>query len=248
MEAFFSCTKSNELDELNKFLSILDETPLTEFNKYEKNFDSFLFYINEAKTKDRLYNSFFFMGLYKDIGKNFSDREENDKFEYTLMRFNELKSLCINSDINALPNELLKKLVVLIYKNNERLDEELSFIKEYFEFDKNEKNYFDTIKIKRELNNLVNNYKLNENLGDYEMEFNDDFTLIKNEDGKNSTSNIISTNKTDNEFNLISNDDNDEFTLFGDDNDDNEAKPAKNEIIINEIKNEENKIKEKKIM
>ena len=248
---FFSYTKSNELDELNKFLNKLDETPIIDFNKYEKNIDKFLFYINEAKLKDKLFKSFIFMGLYQDNGMNFSNREENDKFEYTLMRFNELRSLSINSDINTLPNELLKKLVILIYKNNERLDEELSLIKEYFEFDKNEENYFDIIKIKRDFNILVENYKVNENLGDYEMEFNDDFNLIKIENVKNINSNIISTNKTDNEFNLLSNDDNDdndEFTLFNDDKDDGETKPAKSEIINNEIKNEENKIKENKIM
>ena len=164
---FFSYTKSNELDELNKFLNKLDETPLIEFNKYEKSFNSFSFNIKEAKIKDKLFNSFIFMGLYKDNDMNFSDREENEKFEYALMRFNELRSLSLNSDINILPNELLKKLILLIYKNNDKFDEELSFIKEYFELDKNENNHFDNIKIKRELNNLINNYKLNENLGDY---------------------------------------------------------------------------------
>ena len=245
---FFSYTKSKELDELSKFLNKLDETPIIEFKKYEKSFDSFLFNVNEAKRKDKLFNSFIFMGIYNDPGMNFSNSEEKEKFEYALMRFNELRSLSINSDINTLPNELLKKLVELIYKNNERLDEELSFIKEYFDFDKNEKNYFDIDKIKRELNNLVNNYKLNENLGDYTMEFNDDFSLIKNEDSNIINSNIISTNKKDNEFSLIPKEDNDEFTLFGEENDANEIKPAKNEIINNEIKNEENKMKEKKIM
>ena len=164
---FFSYTKSNELDELNKFLNKLDETPLIEFNKYEKSFNSFSFNIKEAKIKDKLFNSFIFMGLNKDNDMNLSDREETEKFEYALMRFNELRSLSLNSDINTLPNELLKKLIVLIYKNNDKFDEELSFIKEYFELDKNENNHFDNIKIKRELNNLINNYKLNENLGDY---------------------------------------------------------------------------------
>ena len=229
---FFSYTKSNEIDELSKFLNKLDETPIIEFKKYEKSFDSFLFNVNEAKIKDKLYKSFIFMGLYEDPSINFSDREENEKFEYTLMRFNELRSLSINSDINILPNELLKKIVVLINKNNERLDEELSFIKEYFDFDKNEKNYFDIDKIKNDLNNLVNN---------------DDFCLIKNEGPNIINSNIISTNKTDNEFNLFPNEGN-EFTVFGDENDNNEIKPAKNEKINNEIKNEENKAKERKIM
>ena len=244
---FFSCTKSQELDELNSFLNKLEETPIIEFNKFERNIDSFLFYINEAKTKDKLFNSFIFMGLYKDKDMNFSDSEEKEKFEYTLMIFNELRSLCINSDINALSKELLKKLVILIYKNNDRLEEELSFIKEYFEIKKNEKKYFDTFKIKREFNNLVHKYKLNENLGDYEMKFNDDddFNLIKNENVNNISTNILSTNKTENKIILNSNEDNDEFTLFGDD--DEETKPTKNEIINNEINNEESKIQEIKI-
>ena len=86
------------------------------------------------------------------------------------MRFNDLKSLGINSDIDNLPFDLLYKLIELVYKNNDRLDDELNFIKDYFEFENNKNNFFDKNKIKRAFTNKVNDYKKINNLDDYEIE------------------------------------------------------------------------------
>ena len=224
---FFNFVKKIEINELVNFLNKLENTPLIEFNKYEINMDSFLFYINEAKQNDKLFNSFFFMGLYKDNSMIFQENEEEEKFKYTLLRFNELKSLGINSNFDILSNDLVNKLTELVYKNSDRLDDELSFIKEYFEFDKNS-NFFNINKIKREFTNRVNNYKKNNNLDDYEIEFDDDFTLIKandNDDYKNlinnnKNNNLISNNiihttqddEDDDGFNLLNDDDN--FSLL----------------------------------
>ena len=262
---FFNITKQLEIEELNTFLNKLDNTPIIEFNKYESNFDGFLFYINEAETKDKLFNSFFFMGLYQDNAMIFQKNEEKQKFDYTLKIFNKLKQLGSNSNIEILPNDLLNKLIILVYKNNDRLDDELSFIKEYFEFDKNEKNYFDIFKIKKTFNNLVDKYKSNENLDDYKLEFNDDLNIIKNEEIKkgtiNTNLNTINTNTNtntinantnkDNAFNLLSNDDddNDDFTLFGNFNDETESSNDKNtnNIIINNNEPNENIENEKLI-
>ena len=251
---FFSYTRRVEINELVNFLEILENTPLIEFQKLETNIDSFLFYVNEAKEKDKLYNSFFFMGLYNDKSIYFEDNEELEKFNYTLLRFNELKSLGINSNINKLPSDLIQKLTELVYKNNDRLDDELKFIKEYFEFDNNSNNYkYDLNKIKRDFNNKVNEYKKRNNLEDYEIEFDDDFSLMKynNSDlmmSKNNSSiskmnkNITTKtdgNNDDDEFNLFTNDgDNEEFSLFCGKDDSQKIENVNN--IINEKQVENN--------
>ena len=39
------------------------------------------------------------------------------------------------ADIDILDKEILKQLIELVYKNKDRLDDELDFIKEYFNFE-----------------------------------------------------------------------------------------------------------------
>ena len=249
---FFNLKKKVEINDLIGFINILDNTPIKDFNQLEMNITSFLYYFDEAEKNDKLFNSFFFMGLYKDYSVNFKEDEEKEKFQYTLSRFNELKLLGNNSNVEILPYDLVNKLTELVYKNNDRLDDELLFIKEFFELDKNENNFnFDVFKIKKGLMNKVNNYKINKNLDDYQMEF-DDFTLIKNDaaikPNNNTLTNNINNNNINNDndedgFNLFTNDDNDEFTLFGNDNDEADNKPN-NQIYENQIKIEKEKEKE----
>ena len=253
---FFNFTKRVEINELVSFLELLENTPILEFQKFELNMDSFLFYMNEAKAKDKLYNSFFFMGLYNDRTIAFQENEELEKFEYTLLRFNELKSLGINSNINKLPSDLIQKLTELVYKNNDRLDDELIFIKEYFEFDNNSNNYkYDINKIKRDFNNKVNEYKKNNNLDDYEIEFDDEFSLLKNNCNdlmmsKNNSSmskrNVVTSkvggDDDDDGFNLFTTD-GDDFTLF-DNKEGSQKIENENNIIIEKEAENVNKISE----
>ena len=246
---FFNFTKKFEINELINFLITLENTPIIDFSKYEINIDSFLFYLNEAQTKDKLFNSFFFMGLYQDNSVNFKENEECEKFDYALIRFKELKSLGINSNIDNLSSDLINKLIELVYKNNDRLDDELNFIKEYFEFDQNEDtNNFDINKIKRAFTIKVNNYKINKNLDDYEIEF-EDFSLIGgnlnlNKNAPNiTTTNIIKTTKDDDdEFNLFTNEGDDDFCLLDKDEDEKippEVIQPQEQIYINEDEKKE---------
>ena len=237
---FFIYVKKEEINTLNNFLNELENTSISEFNHLQIKIESFLFYVNEAITKDKLYNSFFFMGLYKDSASLFQEIEQVEKFQYTLMRFNDLKSLGINSDIDNLPFDLLNKLIELVYKNNDRLDDELNFIKDYFEFENNKNNFFDKNKIKRAFTNKVNDYKKINNLDDYEIEFDDDFSLIKlnrNSVGLKQTninSNKITSNKDDDDegFNLFTDDGDDDFTLLN--NNDEESSKINSEIVKKE--------------
>ena len=244
---FFNFTKRKEINELLNFLDKIENTSVEDYNKLEKKINSYLYYINEAQTRDRLFNSFIFMGLYKDNSLNFTENQEEDKFNYALIKFNDLRKLGYNSNKENLSNYLKNKITELIYKNNDRLDDELSLIKEFFELENKENNFnFDIFKIKRALTIKVNNYKILKNLDDYQMEF-DDFTLIKNDDNIVNNNNLFIINTSSNQnkenlngFNLFSNEDsdNDEFTLFG--NNDNEIdNTGNNKINENSIKKEE---------
>jgi hypothetical protein len=256
---FFNYTKRVEINELTNFLNALENTPIKDFNQLENNINSFLYYMNEAEKWDKLYNSFFFMGLYNNSPVNFQQNEQEQKFQYTLMMFNELKILGKNSNIEVLPVNLLNQLTELIYKNNDRLDDELAFIKEYFESntnktDNNNNLNFDIYKIKRAFMNKVNNYKKSKNLDDYQMQF-DDFTLMKYETNiktnvENSISNVTKTDiDDDDDFNLFANDDKEDkedkeeegFTLLGDNDEkiNTNTNVAVNKINENEIKKEE---------
>ena len=158
---FFYLTKKAEIEKLVELLNKLDNTPIIDFYQYETDMNSFLHNMNEAEKNDKLFNSFFFMGLYKDYSVNFKEDEEKEKFQYTLSSFNELKLLGTNTNIELLSHDLVYKLTKLVYKNNDRLDDELLLIKEYFELDKNGNNFnFDVFKIKKSLMIQVNNYKV----------------------------------------------------------------------------------------
>ena len=244
---FFSFFKKEEIFGLEQFLDKLDNTPIEDFNKLESEMNSFLTYENEneAKTNDKLFNSFFFMGLYQDNSIN----EELAKFQYTLMRFEELRSLGANPIIDLLSFDLLNKLIELVYKNRDRLDDELIFIKEYFQFDKDDNNNFDSNKIKNDFINKVNEYKNKRKLDDYQYELDDDFFLINIPSSNfsllnNETSiknNIKAKSDKEEGFNLFS-DDEDNETNYNDNN-----KITEEEIIqkeIDKINQEENKKKE----
>ena len=242
---FFNIMKKGEIDGLEKFLNELENTALEDFTKLETNMNSFLVYEDKAKNNDKLFNSFFFMGLYRESSSIFPDNEEEQKFQYVLMRFDELKSLGNNSNIEALNPELLNKLTELVYKNKDRLEDELIFIKEYFHFDSNENNNynFDINKIKIDFDNRVSKYKKSQNLDDYQFEF-DDFSLIKNPTSNLNSNNFISnknfvkTNEDeDSDFNLLTNDGNEGFTLLDDDKDEeeNNNKIKEEEFLQREI-------------
>ena len=235
---FFNYAKNVEINELNNFLNTLENTSISDFIELEVMIESFLFYVNEAITKDKLYNSFFFMGLYKNSALLFQETEQEDMFKYTLNRFYEIKNLGKNSEIDDLPYDLLNELTELVYKNNDRLEDELSFIKEYFQFENNANNFFDTNKIKRDFTNRVNKYKINNNLGEYEIEFDDDdFSLIKfNRNSNNLNLNNAKSRKS------TTNKDEEGFTLFTDDGDDDDFS-----LLNNNQKESIKVISEKKI-
>ena len=89
----------------------------------------------------------------------------------------------------------------MVYKNKDRLDDELDFIKEYFNFEDNPN--FDIHRIKKSFLDKVDNYKKKENLEDYQIDF-DNFNLLDNQIQKNANNDIdTSTPNKNNEFCLL---------------------------------------------
>ena len=246
---FLKTKKKQEIIALEELIQQLDNTPIKDFSKLEIKIDSFLVYITEAERNDKLFDSFFFMGLYSKVEDIFPPEEEDEKFKYCLMQFDELKVLGVNSEIEYLSKELEYQLVELVYKNKDRLDDELDFIKEYFNFEDNPN--FDIHRIRKSFLDKVNNYQVDKNLGDYQYEF-DNFNLF--EEKPNIESNSIKTTSKQtkkeetNGFSIFGNDEEDddnEFSLFGN----NEIKNEKNEIKAEKVeikKAEDNNIIEKK--
>ena len=249
---FFKVTKKNDIHTLEELIQQLENTPIKDFNKNEIKIDSLLVDINEAERNDVLVNSFFFMGIYIGIKNLFPQEEEDNKFKYCLCQFNEIQILGKHSDIESIPLELQNLLIELVYKNKDRLDDELDFIKDYFNFEDNPN--FDINRIKRSFLNKVNNYQKNKNLGDYEIDF-DKFNLIEENPDDNNIivtdtgnsklkSNEIQTKKNDTDdggFSLFSNndgnnadnnDDDDEFTLLGNYENKNEINKTENKVQI----------------
>ena len=256
LKHFFKIKRKVEILSLEELIQILENTPVKDFSKYEIKIDSFLVDIKEAEMNDKLFNSFFFMGMYSAIESIFPPEEEEQKFQFCLMQFNELRNLGNSSGIDSLGKELEIQLVELVYKNKDRLDDELEFIKDYFNWEDNPN--FDMNRIKRSFLNKVNNYQNDRNLGDYQIDF-DKFNLIEEDKPNNnneiSSSNIISkTTKKEvtdtGGFSLFENDDNDnsdndDFCLLGKDeiktieNNKIEEQEQKAKVVINEeeIKN-----------
>ena len=242
LKHFFKIKKAKIILSLEELLKQMDDTPINQFNKLEEKIDCFLGDIDEAEKYDKLFNSFFFMGIYNNLANIFSNEEEDNKFQFCLMQFNEFKILGKNSNIDFINKELLNQLVELVYKNKDRLDDEINFIKEYFNFEDNPN--FDYNRIKKSFLDKVNNYQAQENLEDYQVNF-DNFNLI--DDKINNKNNNIDTSsskkniKTDTDnggFSIFGKDDEDiednEFCLFGTD----ENKSQKNEIKIDNEKKE----------
>ena len=233
---FFCEKKKDDIVILEDLIQQLEDTPIDQFSKLEIKIDSYLGDKNEAEKNDKLFNSIFFMGLYNNA-ENITDIGDEEKFKYCLIQFNGLEILGKNSDIDKLDKNLLNQLIEFVYKNKDRLDDELDFIREYFNFEDNPN--FDIHRIKKSFLDKVDNYQKKQNLADYQIDF-DNFYLIEQQQQKNMNNNIDTSSaknvKDDDEgFCLLleNNQSSSDFTLFAN-QETNEVKSVniKNDIIV----------------
>ena len=197
LNRFYPKEKNIERNDLKKLI-----------NEYEYIYNktvSYLDYLIEAKESEELFESIFFMEIYEQ-NKNIIN--ERDRYNNSFKKFNDLKILGKYSDINMLDKNLIYILVLATYKNIYKLNDELNFIKSYFNFNSNDNKEYNNFVfqiIKRNIVNLVLKYQ--DKLGEYKINP-DDY----NEDGDYKIKEDI---KDDSNFTLLGDDENDsEFYLF----------------------------------
>ena len=165
LNGFYPKEKNTEINDLKKLIDEYENTPL---NKYTYIYDktvSYLDYLIEAKESEKLFKSIFFMEIYEQ-NKNIIN--EKDRYNDSFKKFNDLKILGKYSDINMLDKNLIDILVLATYKNIDKLNDELDFIKSYFNFNSNDNKEYNNFVfkiIKKNIVNLVLKYqdKLGEN-------------------------------------------------------------------------------------
>jgi len=110
--------------------------------------------------------SIFFLEIYNSNKDKY--KSETDRYNNSFEQFKKLKILEKNSDVNSLEKELKDILITSIYKNKDRLNDELNFIKSFFNISSNNNNYNIT-KIKNNLIRLVDKYIKDNNLKDIKI-------------------------------------------------------------------------------
>ena len=151
---FFQNEKNFERNKLKKSIITYENSPLKNYTRLYNETNWVLDYLNEAKEGEKLFESIFFMEIYNQYKNQFDRNQERDAYNLSYKKFTELKILGKISDLNLLDLNLRDILVLASYKNFEKINDELNFIKTYFNFDnKNEKafNNYNIKMIKRSL-------------------------------------------------------------------------------------------------
>ena len=193
-------------------ISIYENSALKDCSKLIKDTRQYLKILPEAENGEKLKDSIFFMAIYESYKNDYLNNEK-ERYDCSLKKFNELKQLGINSDINLLEKNLKNIIIDSVYKNKEGLKNELKFINSYFGFDSGKNNY-NIVKIKKSLSKLVKEYQKENKLDDYVVKI-DDILDIDEKDEINGIKkinennvNIIIVKTADNSNNIE-----DEFVL-----------------------------------
>ena len=197
-EFFFPNYSKDEMNKLKNIISDLDNSCLDDFNNKIKDYQFYIDeYIKEAQDGEKLKNSLFFIAIYDNIRLKNDKINEKERYSVAKNKFNELKNLGIDSDINRLNNDLKEILVEAIHKNIVRLNNELNFINNYFFSNTKQKenvldekvvlnkyNNFNTKKIKRQFLKLVKQLEKDKENKEFEI-------IDEEEKEKDNTNDII---------------------------------------------------------
>ena len=154
---FFKKEKKDEINKLKNIISLYEKTPLKDCEKTKNETKEYLSYLPEAKKGTKLMDSIFFISIYEFYKDKYIDNDK-ERFEQSLNKFNELQNLGINSNINSLEKELKDILIDSSYKNKDKLENEIDFIKSYFGFDSGDNN-FNIIQLRESISKLVKEYQ-----------------------------------------------------------------------------------------
>ena len=194
---FFPKDKSGDLIQLKNRINDFENSKLDEcLNETELN-NGVIDFLPEAEEGIKLKGSIIFMELYDTLKQI---KSEGIRYDKCLTKFNELKNLGNICNLNSIAKELKEVVINAIYKNTNLLNEELNFIKDYFNFDDNARNNFD---IRILGNNIINEVKiLQKNKGDYKIDLDEKFKLDEEENEEEE--NKIKKNKTEKGDNTFS--------------------------------------------
>ena len=238
---FLPNEKNNKRNALKKFINEYENQPLKEFERLYQKSENYLDDLKEAEEGNKLFESIFFMEIYEQLKNNFEKTEDRNRYNHALKKFNDLKILGNNSDVNYLGINLKEILVSAVYKNYDKFNDEIEFIKKYFNFktkNKNDYNNFNSKIFKRSLINLVKQYQ--EEHGEYKINADDNFDYEEEEDDQNiNEENIL------NNLNKDDDDDDDNFNLFGPietREEENQKPKIENEIKIPKIIEQKNEL------
>ena len=151
--SFFPKDKSDDLINLKNEINVFENKKLEDCVKEIELNNEFINYLNEAEEGIKLKGSIIFMELYDSLK---SIENERTRFDECFKKFNEIIILGKNCNLNALDNKLKKVIINAVYKNIDLLNEELIFIRNYFNFDKNQNNF----DIEALRNNIVEEVKI----------------------------------------------------------------------------------------
>ena len=198
---FFPKDKSGDLIQLKNTIKDFENRKLEDcINETELN-NGVIDFLPEAEEGIKLQGSIIFMELYDSLKQI---KNEATRYDKCFRKFNELKNLGNNWNLNTIDKELKEVVINAVYKNINLLNEELNFIKDYFHFDKNSGNNFD---IKSFRNNIIKEVKiLQKNKGDYKINLDEKFKLDEEENKEQELekeNEINITDKGDNDFSLF---------------------------------------------
>jgi len=171
---FFPKEKNDERQMLKNTLTEIENSSLNDNKRIQKETDWFLEFLPEAEEGEKLMKSIFFKAIYDSSKVKYNINEERKIYEYSLNKFNELKKLEDKSDVNSLEEDLINILIKSIYENRNRLNDELNFIKTFFNLDKK----YNINKIRKDLLFLVKDYQKKNNLDNYVIKIDDAFIDI----------------------------------------------------------------------
>ena len=135
---FFPKSKKNEVESLRELINTLTKIPLDQFDSKKDNIDKFLSNLNQAQNGIKLHNSKIFMVIYNTCKNKFNNLNENEIFDKANEEFKKVKEWGTKENLKDL-DEKLKSTLSNYYRNEKNnLRNELYFIQNYFELNKND--------------------------------------------------------------------------------------------------------------
>ena len=153
-KTFYPKSKKDELVNLKKIITKFENTKIEDCLNNANLDKNYFGWLEEAEKGIKLKESIIFMEIYNSLNEIKESEEEN--YKLSVEKFNNIKKLRENCNLDILEKDIEKYIVDAVYKSFDLLNEELNFIKNYFKFgEDNNKDNFDMKIIRNQIINLV---------------------------------------------------------------------------------------------